>query len=286
MASCDRGWSIRPQAINFANATIVAQLLWGAVWYVNASNTHLKVLDSIVISAYKIRMSLPRSASNKTCWAIFAQPIRCRITSFCDQFILKTIQLNKSIIVNKIKTVNNMCNSRRIRESNLPFLIQRWKKIEYLTLYIWKFHPHYEFPLRPRKGIKFDFNSGATAKDSGDLNNCFLQLINDNKLDSQEIIIFTDGSRRMLEDEVCEVGCAIVAPCLDKTYKFKLNRLSSSHTAELIVMSNAMDIALAEDWSWINVLIRWMLCLSWNRYFLPCSHLLGRIWTLRWWIYR
>jgi len=33
------------------------------------------------------------------------------------------------------------------------------------------------------EGIKFGFSSGVTTSESGDPNNCFLQLINDNKVD-------------------------------------------------------------------------------------------------------
>jgi len=67
-------WGISSlQAINFANVTIIAQLLWGAAWYVNASNSHFKALDSIAISAYKIAMIPEIGDLNKTCWAVFAQ---------------------------------------------------------------------------------------------------------------------------------------------------------------------------------------------------------------------
>jgi len=85
--------------------------------------------------------------------------------------------------------------------------------------------------------------------ESGDPNNYFLQLINDNKSDSQEISIFTDGSRMMLDDGDFEVGCALVVFRLGKSYKFKLNRLSRSYTPELI----AMDITLFEYWTSINI---------------------------------
>jgi len=103
------------------------------------------------------------------------------------------------------------------------------------------------------KDIKFDFSSGVTASESGDPNNCFLQLINDNKFESQEISIFTDSSKMISDERVYEVDCSFVIPCLGKTYMFKLNRLSSSYTSELIVMINAMDIALSECWTSINI---------------------------------
>jgi len=113
---------------------------------------------------------------------------------------------------------------------------------------------HYEFPMRPLvEGIKFDFSLGVTASESGDLNNCFLQLINDNKADSQEISIFTDGSRMMADDGNFDMGCSVVIPCLGKSYLFKLNRSSSSYTSELIAMIKAMDTTLSERWTSINI---------------------------------
>jgi len=102
------------------------------------------------------------------------------------------------------------------------------------------------------KNIKFDFSSGVTASESDDPNNCFLQLIQDNKPDPQEIFIFTAGLRMESGDGDLEVGCAVVIPCLSKSYKFKLNRLSSSYTSELIAMISAMDIVLSERWTSIN----------------------------------
>jgi len=70
-----RGWGLTPsQVINFINATIIHQLLWGSVWFVNASKSNFKILETIAISAYKLAMGLPKSASNKTSWAISSQP--------------------------------------------------------------------------------------------------------------------------------------------------------------------------------------------------------------------
>jgi len=48
----DGSWGIDPlQAINFVNATILAQLLWGITWYVNAAKNNLNIVESILISA-------------------------------------------------------------------------------------------------------------------------------------------------------------------------------------------------------------------------------------------
>jgi len=62
------------QAISFINATIVAQLLWGAIWYVNAAKSNLKQIDSIIASAYKIALGLPRNSSNMVCWKFSNHP--------------------------------------------------------------------------------------------------------------------------------------------------------------------------------------------------------------------
>jgi len=100
-----KGWSISLfQAISFANTTIITQLLWSLLVYQCVK--HFRVLDSIATSAYKIALSLPISASNKTCWAISAQStIKHRITIACDKYILKSVQFKKSIIVNKYQSI-------------------------------------------------------------------------------------------------------------------------------------------------------------------------------------
>jgi len=54
------------------------------------------------------------------------------------------------------------------------------------------------------------------------------------------------------EEGIHEVGCAVMIPSLGKDFKFKLNGLSSSYTAEVIAMNNAMDI-VSEKWDSINV---------------------------------
>jgi len=130
-----REWGITPsQAINFANITVIAQLLWGSVWFINAFNTNFKILESITVSAYKVAMGLPGAASNKTSWAISAQPsIKRRISNMCNKFIFKAIQLKKVIIIiNRIQNFNHLIKSRRVPKHNILFLILRWNKSELL----------------------------------------------------------------------------------------------------------------------------------------------------------
>jgi len=94
--------------------------------------------------------------------------------------------------------------------------------------------------------IQFDFRSGVTVSENGDPDSCFLQLISDQKTDSQEIPIFIDGSRMLADDGDFDVGCAVMVPCQGKSHQFKLNRFSNSYTAELIAMIKAIDIELFE----------------------------------------
>jgi len=45
-----RGWGLTPsQAIKFINATIISQFLWGSAWFVNASKSNFRNLESIAI---------------------------------------------------------------------------------------------------------------------------------------------------------------------------------------------------------------------------------------------
>jgi len=85
-------------------------------------------------------MGLPRSASNKISWVISVQPtIKRRVTSICDKFIFKTVQLNKTIISNRIKFISNMLKTREILISNyIPFLIRKWDMIEHLLKDLYK----------------------------------------------------------------------------------------------------------------------------------------------------
>jgi len=109
---------------------VVVQLLWESAWFINASNTNFKILENITISAYKVTMNLPRSASNKMCWAVSAQSsIKRRISNMCDKFIFRTIQLSKVNISNKIQNICGIVKSRIVSKRNIPFLV-RWNKSE------------------------------------------------------------------------------------------------------------------------------------------------------------
>jgi len=81
--------------------------------------------------------------------------------------------------------------------ANIPYLIKRWSQVEHLlcNLYTWNLHPHYDYPLRSLiNDIDFDLSSGTITVENSDLNNSFMQLILDKKVNPQEIAIYTDGS--------------------------------------------------------------------------------------------
>jgi len=190
-------------------------------------------------------MGLPKSASNKTSWAISAQPtIKHRITNTCDKFILRTIQLNKRIISNRIEFISCKIKNGGISERNIPFIVERWDRLNHLmkNLYKWDFHLHYEYPIR-LPTCSFDFDSGNKARDSRNPNGCFQQLIIDQRGDRQETIIYTDGSRSSTEDGGIHMGSATVVPEASLQMRFRLNELSSSFTAEAIAISKTLEIA-------------------------------------------
>jgi len=115
----------------------------------------------------------------------------------------------------------------------------------------WEFQIHYEFPLRlPVHNINFDFSSEAIAKESSVSNGCFQQLILDNRRNLHEISIFTDGSSSSSEDRRLNVGCD------SKTihnFDYTDNHLSSSFTAEAIVILKVMEKTVSERWTAINI---------------------------------
>jgi len=131
------------------------------------------------------------------------------------------------------------------------------------NLHKWYYHPHFEFPLKsPAIYINFDLSSDVTARDSGNPDVCFRQLIKDKKIDSSEISIFTDGSRMYSDEGNCDVGCAVIIPSLKVNYMYKLNNFSSSYTAEAIAILQALDewngyhfsnLAMNEKWISINI---------------------------------
>jgi len=119
-----RSWGIDPlQALNFINATIVAQLMWGATWFINAAKSNLKQIESIIAASYKVALGLPRNSSNKVCWKFSSQPsFDLRVAKSCDKHLCKAAALCKGRILNKIKFLWEQYNSGRSLEKNVPCL--------------------------------------------------------------------------------------------------------------------------------------------------------------------
>jgi len=42
------------------------------MWYVNAAKNNLKILDSILVSAYKFVLGLPKNSANKVYWSLLS----------------------------------------------------------------------------------------------------------------------------------------------------------------------------------------------------------------------
>jgi len=119
-------WGIDPlQAISFINATIVAQLLWEATWYINASKNNIKQIESIIASSYKIALGLPRNSFNKVCWSFLNQPFKTRIAQYCDKNLCKLFKLCKGRIINNIKFIFDQIISGKVAIRNVPYIISR-----------------------------------------------------------------------------------------------------------------------------------------------------------------
>jgi len=127
--------------------------MWGVIWYVNAAKSNLKQIGSIIVSAYKIALGLPRNSSNMVCWKFSNQPFfNSRVIQCCDRFLCRASQLCKARITNKIKYLHNLYNSGRIAPRNVPLLISRWSVVEPKTNFLFKskIHPYFAFPFKDR----------------------------------------------------------------------------------------------------------------------------------------
>lgn len=193
-------WGVGPSACyRFVNVTIAAQLEWGANWYTSASKTNVRKVDNILGMAFRVALGLPRNSSTWVGWQISNQcSIEHRTALKTNKFISKVIQLKQNSIKNKLDNVKRIVEEKCKAKRNIPFIIKRWVKIKDLTneLYKWDIHP--ELSCRP--GVEmppemFDLESGMLAKNCGAPNRAFSNLINFHKASSDEICIFTDGSK-------------------------------------------------------------------------------------------
>jgi len=256
-----RSWGIDTlQAIIFVNATIVAQLSWGATWFINAANSHIKHIDNIISSSYKLALGLPKKSANIVCWKFSNQhTFRAKVIQTCDRYLCKAFILGKNKIINKIKFIWDQYKAGKISKSKVPLLVTRWREVEPLLKYSNKLgiHPMYTFPFK-NKFIQsdFDFLSGKLAKDNNDPEKTFFQLLQDSKKYPEEIIIYTDGSKYVREDpkeDEILVGCAVLIPFMDKSFSFKLNSMTNSFTAEVLAIDKALQLTDTYGWSRVNI---------------------------------
>ncbi|XP_071575663.1 uncharacterized protein [Temnothorax nylanderi] len=248
-------WGIDPlKALNFVNATIGAQLEWGAIWYISAANTYTSIVERLLCSAYKIALGLPRSTPNRVCWHFGGQrSLMRRIVYKCDKFLYKAIQLRNTKLINKLIYLHNI--SMRTAPRNIPFIVKRWPMVDPFrhSLYTWTFHPVFSYPNRFNMiSTTFDIESGMLARDNGSPNQAFINLISFHRSSPEEVVIYTDGSRFESEEGIC-VGSSVWVPQAKILLKYKLNVLSSSFTAECLAISKAIDLMWSQSWNFINV---------------------------------
>jgi len=256
-----RSWGIDPlQAINFINATIVAQCMWGSFWFINAAKGYLKQIESIISSSYKVALGLPRNSSNKVCWKFTNQPsFGTRVARACDKYLCKVSVLSKGEILNKSRFIWDQFYTGKISSKKVPFLVSRWHIVEPFFKYLYKsrIHPFHTFPFKEKfVQTEFDLISGSIARDSNDPDKAFDQLIKDSRKSLDEVVIFTDGSKTLAEDSNMDnnkVGCAIFIPLLDKSFSYKLNPLTSSFMAEVWAIDKVCHLIDSHSWQYINV---------------------------------
>jgi len=141
----------------------------------------------------------------------------------------------------------------------VPFLISRWHAVEPLFRFLFKskIHPYYTFPFKD-KFIQsdFDFATGETAKGSNEPNKVFDQLIKDSRKSTDEVEIYTDGSKTksdIINSNDNLVGCAIFIPCINKEIVYKLNPLTSSFMVEVLAIDKVLSLVDSHPWSRVNI---------------------------------
>jgi len=83
--------------------------------------------------------------------------------------------------------------------------------------------------------------SGWKAKESNDPNSMFAQLIREEVRSLEELEIYTDGSKSLIDENGNSVGCAIYIPHIDRSWLFKLNPFTSSFTAEALAIDKSLE---------------------------------------------
>jgi len=80
------------------------------------------------------------------------------------------------------------------------------------------------------------------TKESGEANNVFFQLISEKKASSEEVEIYTNGLKSIVEEDDDLVGCAIFVLQFNMSYSYKLNPWTSSFMAEAYALDKAIDL--------------------------------------------
>ena len=105
------------------------------------------------------------------------------------------------------------------------------------------------------------------AKAAGsNINEVFMSKDSFNKINENEVMIFTDGSRTTLSSSselsdtsvsnpgcLPRAGCGVVIPTEGVSFPFKLNNYTSSFGAEIYAIHKAIEIAIDRGWKKINI---------------------------------
>jgi len=117
------------------------------------------------------------------------------------------------------------------------------------SLFKSRIHPYFAFPFKDRYIISdFDMISGWKAKESDDPNSMFAQLIREKDRSLEELEIYTDGSKSLIDGSDNSVGCAVYIPHIDKSWMFKLNPFTRSFTAEALAIDKSLELVNAYSW--------------------------------------
>lgn len=149
-----------------------------------------------------------------------------------------------------------LSKSRKCAKRNIPIIINRWAEVKNFVndLYKWDVDPAYAYKTtRAVPGDILDLNSGKLAKNCEDPNRAFINLTAFYSTSAEEIRVYTDGSRAEGDEGITKAGASVWIPELNHVDKYKLNRLSSSFTAEAIAIIKALDHIVVNGIKFANI---------------------------------
>jgi len=141
------------------------------------------------------------------------------------------------------------------------FIISKWSVVKPKLKYLYKFkiHPQFTFSLREKFiHTNFDQSSSWRAKNSGNPNETFFQLISDNKNFIKKLDIYTNGSKFSIEQGNNRVGCAIFIPQLNLSFSYKLNSMTSSYMMEVLVIDKIVNLIKSHSWLHVQYSLRFL----------------------------